>query len=185
MSKLNVLLPTMLCLGLLSCTTSSWISKKVALDDQKFPQASYDKVLYYHHAIENPNLLSTSSNTPLVDSLWVPKQMVGETIMEFEQYGWQLKGELNKSKVKKLRKIFSDQGRMYHFKPCDPYVFNRCMVFLSEDSTIVGSIYFCPQGYSVEAFPTLRPGISKNFMWSKSGMKEFEKFVGKVEKAYN
>ncbi|MEL7535227.1 MAG: hypothetical protein AAFN10_28280, partial [Bacteroidota bacterium] len=182
MKKVNLLLFCLCNVLLLSCISQSWIAKVDEKAENQFPQTPYTRVLFYHHEHQNPQALSASNNLSLVDSLWAPKNMSSRKLEDLEGFDWQLKHELSKKEISKLRKLFSNQGREYYFKQCTPYAFNRCLVFVSSDSSIVGSIYFCPQGYKVEAYPSLRPGVSKNFIWNESGMEDFEQFLQKLAK---
>ena len=113
----------------------------------------------------------------LVTDLWVPETMAGMNLSELESGEWNLKKELSKTEIKKLRKVFIDQGKEYVVSSCLKSGFSRSLVFVSENQEVVGSIYFCSDGYAIEARPTLRPGKGKNFFWNKEGVEEFKEFL--------
>ena len=166
----------------LSCNTSSHISKigKESLDH--FPGVEYSEIyVYQHNSLEKSINLTRSDNMKLVTDLWVPKSLTNSSIEDFKSNGWVLKKQLTKQEIRRLRKIFVDQGREYVLSTYAKSGYSTSLIFTSEDQKIVGVIYFCTDGLSIEARPALAPNKGKNFFWNKEGVDEFREYLIKLE----
>ncbi|MEM7660331.1 MAG: hypothetical protein AAF399_29770 [Bacteroidota bacterium] len=162
-----------------SCQFSTYVSSPEKPAEDQFPQAPYSEVWYLEHSSEKAAQLAFSSDSQLVEQLWVPKDLSGKTATDVLQTSWVQKRILSKRQLKQLRKVFVDRGKYYDAlgESCEPHALNGMLLFLDEREAVVGSIYFCPQGSWVEAKPTLRPGISNNFMWNQEGLEMFQEFL--------
>lgn len=110
--------------------------------------------------------------------------MVGMGIDSMEEEGWIRQRVLTEMEIRQLRNSVKERGRHMHFFPCSEPAYNKCFVFVDQQGKIVGSIYFCPEGLSIEARPTLRPGEVRTFMWTKKRFRErFGEFVAELDGA--
>lgn len=176
---LSVTLST-LCL-LSGCTTSN-IAKPDTEDLDRFPSVQYSKVLYFHHETTNLHGLRRSDDLKLVGDLYAPNSMVGMGSESMEEEGWVKQRVLTEMEIRQLRNSIKERGRFMRSFPCSEPAYNKCFVFVDQHEKIVGSIYFCPKGLSIEARPTLRPGEVRTFMWTKKRFrKRFEQFVNTMD----
>ena len=165
-----------------ACNTPSYISKKGEDVKDKFPTSEYADVFYMYHSTTEAANLAYSSDLELVKELWVPKDMSGKPLNQMADAGWKVRKKLSKGEIRRMRSLFVDQGKQFWHKSCSVHAFNRSLVFVGENNEITGVIYFCPEGYSLEARPSLRPGVSPNYIWGPEGMELFHSFIKKLDK---
>lgn len=167
---------------LCGCTISN-IAKPDTEDLDRFPSSSYSKVLYFHHESTDLHGLRRSDDLKLVGDLYAPNSMVGMEIESMEEEGWVRQRVLTEMEIRQLRNSIKERGRFMRSFPCSEPAYNKCFVFIDQYEKIVGSIYFCPKGLSIEARPTLRPGEVRTFMWTKKRFRErFEEFVQDMDR---
>ncbi len=173
---------TLSLLFLLSGCTTSKIAKPDQEDPDRFPVVTYSKVLYFHHESTDLHGLRRSDDLKLVGDLYAPNSMVGMEIESMEEEGWVRQRVLTEMEIRQLRNSIKERGRFMRSFPCSEPAYNKCFVFIDQYEKIVGSIYFCPKGLSIEARPTLRPGEVRTFMWTKKRYrKRFERFVNTLD----
>lgn len=166
---------------LTGCVTSN-IAKPDIPDIDRFPSKIYTKVLYFHHETTNLHGLRRSDDLKLVGDLYAPNSMVGMGIESMEEEGWVRQRVLTEIEIRQLRNSLKERGRFMRTFPCSEPAYNKCFVFVDQDEKIVGSIYFCPTGLSIEARPTLRPGEVRTFMWTRKRFrKRFGQFVNTLD----
>lgn len=169
-------------LSLLSGCVISNIGKPDQADIDRFPSKNYTKVLYFHHVTTDLHGLRRSDDLKLVGDLYAPSSMEGMGIESMEEEGWVKQRVLTDMEIRQLRNSIKERGHSMRSYPCSEPAYNKCFVFVDQSEKIVGSIYFCPKGLSIEARPTLRPGEVRTFMWTRERFrKRFEQFVNTID----